>query len=209
MVRPGEIQEHAAQRVAGIDQFERLYPQVETVDRDVDVIAAARRVQAAGDVRVAAGGRDLALQVEKQILDAAVIPGVPDRLEIEAVDRSEDRPGVGGSDDPLLGEHDRVRPVDREVVIEEEALRVGEAIREHVLLVSPGREFFRHRSLLRRWQAQEVGKQAIGTRRARRQLPEPRIGRVDVVSLADARIEHAAVARRLTRVVAFGERQVP
>ncbi len=101
-------------------------------------------MQPPGDVRVAAVGGDLALQEEEQVLDAAVVLGGAYAVDVQPVDRIEQHRPLFGRDDPLLGEHHGVGAIDRDVVIEEIGLRVGETIRQNVVLVTLCRELLAH-----------------------------------------------------------------
>ena len=140
-----QVEEHAPKRLAGVDQLQCLLAEIESVDRDVDVVTAPRRVQSARDISVAAIRGNLALQVEEQVLYAAVVLGAANRIEVEALDGVEYRARVAVADDPALCQHDGMCAIDGDIVIQEVALRIGETVREHVVLVALCRKLFAHR----------------------------------------------------------------
>ena len=141
----GEIEQRAAQIEARRQQRQNQLPLPHPVHRHVDVVAAARRVQPPGDV-LSARGDDQALDVEKQILAAAVERRAADLVLRHAVERHAERVRVSGGDDVRRGEHHQVGVVDLHQRREEERLRVLEVLVEHVLdvLGSESRHFLHH-----------------------------------------------------------------
>ena len=105
------------------------------VHRHVDVVAAARRVQAAGDV-VAARADDHPFDIEEQIFTAGIVFRAAELVLGDRVERRAQRMRVGGRHDALLGQHDQMRVVNRHQRREELPFRVLEVLVEdagHVL----------------------------------------------------------------------------
>ena len=132
-VPAGEIEQRPREAAAPVEQRQHHLPLLHPVHRHVDVVARARGVQPAGDV-VAARVDDQPLDVEEQVLAAAVVRRALHVGSRRRVERIADGRGVGARDDPLLGEHHQVRIVNRhqrrqelrlgvlEVLVEDEAM---------------------------------------------------------------------------------------
>lgn len=109
------------------------------VHGEVDVVAAAGGVHAAGVVGAAEGGKT-GLDEEEEVFRSAVVGGGADGGEVEGVEGAEAAEGDLGREDALAGEHEGVGVVDVDEGIEEEALGVGEDAGEDGGAVGWGRE---------------------------------------------------------------------
>jgi hypothetical protein len=109
------------------------------VHRHVDVVAAARGMEAARDV-FSARFHEQTLDVEEQVLARAVVWRRANVAQGDRVEGIAQRPGVGTADDAALGKHDQVRVVDRHQRREKERLGVLEVFVEDlrdVLRIEP------------------------------------------------------------------------
>jgi hypothetical protein len=127
----GQVDQGPPQRDRALDQAEDAVALAHPVQRHVDVVAAARRVEAAGDVG-AAGLLDDALGVEKQILVGAVVDDRADVVFVDGVERRPDGVRIVARDDALVGEHHQVRVMHRDHRREQELLGVFEVVVEDV-----------------------------------------------------------------------------
>ncbi len=125
----GHAEQRRPQVQARLDEPQQVLPLPHPVQRHVDVVAAARGVQATRDVG-AAGAFDEPVDVEEEILEGAVENGAPDLRLVQRVERVAQSPRVPGRHDPPLREHDQVRVVDGDQRGEEEPLRVLEVLVE-------------------------------------------------------------------------------
>jgi hypothetical protein len=125
----GQLDQRGAQFQRRLDDGRDELPLPHPVHRHVDVVAAARGVQAAGDV-LAARGDQQPFDVEEQILAGAVVRRLPDFRHRDRVERIAQAPGVRLTDDPALGEHHQVRIVDRHQRRQEQRLGVFEILVE-------------------------------------------------------------------------------
>jgi len=123
-------------------QPQAILSKLQPIDGHVDIVSAAGSVKFPGNVRIAAQLSDLLLKQIKKILKRAVVFPLPDRVEIQSDQGSEDLLQLIASDYPLLGEHHRVSEVDLMIGVEKIYLRVGKAIGEDVVLVTLSGKFF-------------------------------------------------------------------
>jgi hypothetical protein len=126
----GEVQQRPAQREGRGGQAEDQLPLPHPVHRHVDVVARARRVQAARHV-VAAGLDHQALDVEEQVLVGAVVGDLPNRVLRHAVQGIAQGAGFAGGDDSLRVSITRWRVVNRHQRRQQELLRVLEVLVQH------------------------------------------------------------------------------
>jgi len=127
------------ERGRGQDRDELAVPH--PVHRHVDVVAAARGVQTAGNVLAARTNQE-ALDVEEQILARAVVGRALDGLDRDAVECRADRARVGRGNDAAVGEHDEMCVVNRQERRQEQRLRILEVLVEdlrNVFRIEPHR----------------------------------------------------------------------
>ena len=108
----GKREERVTQVECGDRQRDNELPVPHPVHRHVDVVAAARRVQAAGHVFVA-GLLDQPLDIEEQVFVGAVVEHFADAVEGDAVERVAESPGISARNDAALRQHHQVGVVDR------------------------------------------------------------------------------------------------
>jgi len=118
--------------VAGGQQHEHQLPLPHPVHRHVDVVAAARGVQAPGCV-LAARADDQSFDVKEEIFAAAVERRAADVVLRDAVQRGAQRVRIGGGDDLRGRQHHEVGVVNLHQRRKEERLRVLEIVIEDVL----------------------------------------------------------------------------
>jgi hypothetical protein len=79
-----------------------------------------------------------ALYVKVQILDRAVVPRVPQPVAVQSIQPAQDSPRLVEFDDPLFQQHQAVRVVNIQQVIEEVLLAVSEKMIENGFSVNRG-----------------------------------------------------------------------
>ena len=126
-----EIQQRPPQREGARKQAEHQLALPHAVHRHVDVVARARRMKPPRHV-VAAPLDHQTLDVEEKIFVGAVVGDAANLVLRHAVERFPQGVRVGGGHDPLRGEHDEVRVVDRHHRREQESLGVFEILVEDV-----------------------------------------------------------------------------
>src|SRR5256714_10066839 len=126
-----DVEHFAAEIQRGADEDECILSQAHPVDGDINVIAAASRVEPAGYV-VTTGGGNQAFDVEEQVFAPTVITAGAKALAIEAIESNKQRMRFVPGDDVLLGQHHGVGIIDFDHVIEEEPLGIFKNIRQNV-----------------------------------------------------------------------------
>ena len=107
-------------------------PLPQPVHRHVDVVAAARRVEAPGRL-FAALPLDQSLDVEEQIFTCVVIGRRPYVVHRDRIERIAQRVRFVRRDDARLREHDQMRVVDRQQRRQEQRFGVFEVLAEDVV----------------------------------------------------------------------------
>jgi hypothetical protein len=130
-VRVDEAEQRGAQGEARRGQAEDELALAHPVHRHVDVVARARGVQPAGDV-LAAGLDDQPLDVKEQVLVAAVVLDLANRVLRHPVERHPQRVRRLARHDALRLEHHQVRVVDGHQRRQQQRLGVFEVFVEDV-----------------------------------------------------------------------------
>jgi hypothetical protein len=128
-VADSEVEEGAAEVDGCPGQVEDAPAMPHPVHGHVDVVAAARRVEPAGDIVAALPG-DQPVDVEEEILVRAVVADPPHVGLMYAVQRCTQRVRMVLRQDPLRGQHHDMRSVNRHERSEEELLGVLEVLVE-------------------------------------------------------------------------------
>src|SRR6266536_1204477 len=114
------------QRSANDDKC--ILSQAHAIDRDINVVATARRVQASAHV-VTTGGGNQPFDIEKQIFARPVITTGSQSVAIESVESDKDRMRFVRGYDALLGKHQGVGIIHFQHVVEEEPFGIFKNIR--------------------------------------------------------------------------------
>ncbi len=123
---PGRADEqHAPERERAFDDRQDRLPLRHPVHRHVDVVAGARRVQAAR--RMLPGAlRDQPIEKEEQVLAVQAVEARPaDGVEIDRVERGAYRARVAARHDPLLRQQQELCLCVLEILVQHEADVVG------------------------------------------------------------------------------------
>ena len=137
-VPAGQVEQAGAQGEYPVVQRQDELPLAHPVHRHVDVVAAAGRVQPAGDFLAARGGQQ-ALDVEEEVLVGAVVGDARDVFNRDGVQGFANASRVRRSDDRAIGEHRQVRVVNRHQGRDKLPLGVLEVLVEDVLDVFGGK----------------------------------------------------------------------
>ena len=125
----GQRNQRPPERQRAVDHREDPQTLRHAVHRHVDVVAGARRVQAAGGV-LAAARDDQPLDVEEEVLVGPVVGDLADLVLRDPVQRRPDRRRLVARHDLLLGQHHEMRVLDRHERHEQQRLGVLEVFVE-------------------------------------------------------------------------------
>ena len=125
-----EVEQRPAQVQRRGNELQQQLPLPHPVHGHVDVVAAARRVQASGRVFTARVD-DQPLDVAEEIFVAAVVGDAANLGLGHGIERDADRMRVVGRHDLLVGEHHQMRILNRHQRRQEQRFRVFEVVVEH------------------------------------------------------------------------------
>ena len=114
----------------GLGERQNPLAEQHPVHRHVDVVAAARGMEPAGDVRPAGLGQKT-VYIEEEILAGSVVARAFERVTIDGAERLPNRARVVGPHDAPFGQHREVGVVNRHQRLDEQRLRIFEVFAEH------------------------------------------------------------------------------
>jgi hypothetical protein len=123
-------QQRLAQIQRRLQEIQRELPLPHPIHRHVDVVAAARGVQTAGD-GVSRGLHEQTVDVEEQVFVRAVVANVADAILVDRVERRPNRAGVRLRHNPALGQHHEVGVMNRKERADEKSFRIFEIVSEY------------------------------------------------------------------------------
>jgi len=127
----GLVQEHGTQVLRRVEERQDEPALPHPVHRHVDVVAAARGVQAAGGFLSARGGEQ-PLDEKEQVLARAVVGRAANVVLRNRCERLAEHPSVGRRDDAAGGQHHEVGVMDGEQWRQEQRLRILEVLVENL-----------------------------------------------------------------------------